>query len=414
VSDLLKLTADFQNALTRQIIPFWLKNSRDERCGGYFDYLSASGGVIEGDKSIATQAQQAAVFASLYKNADNQTDYLKHAQHGGAFLRQFAQDTSLKCYAEVDRRGRAVAPSVDCVADCYVTMAYADLYFATDEVEWATLSIQTFDALCQYRSDRREQQQQIGGFRQVRHLGEAVAFLQTILTMRPLLDDERARDLVETARHELLHEFLDRRTDTLREFVLPGGAFLNTPEGRRQNVGLTFRAMSALLDVCAKPDLTKSGTGRAANRKLTAQVTNWALQVCERAWDESAGGLVRYIDLKDQPFVFPDATQKWAWVQLEAILALAKIYRKTQQPACLTWLERIHRYVFQYFPDLKHAAWHVALDKTNQPLISAKAIPASEPFACLRAIAETADGLSSVIATDANAKPVRVTTGIAR
>lgn len=412
--DFPKLTADYQNALTRQIIPFWLKNSRDDRCGGYFDYLSVSGEVIEGDKFIAAQAQQTAVFAWLHKHAGNKPEYLEHARHGGAFLRHYAQDTSLKCYDEVDRRGRPVSLSTSSVNGCYVTMAYANLHRATNEPDWATLATQTFDALCQQRIDNQDRQQHIGEFRQVRHLGEAIAFLQAVLAMRPLLDDEPARELIEAARHELLHDFLDRRADTLREFILPGGAFLNTPEGRRQHVGLTFRAVSALLDVCAEPDLTKSGTGRAANRKLTAQVADWALQVCEQAWDKSAGGLVQYIDLKGQPFVFPDATQKWAWVQLEAILALAKSYRQMQQPTYLTWLERIHKYVFQHLPDLKHAAWHVALDQMNQPLISAKAIPAAEPFACLRAMTETAGVLSSVIATEAKAKSVRVTAGIAR
>jgi len=414
VSDFLKLAADYQNALIRQIIPFWLKNSRDERCGGYFDYLSVLGEVIEDDKTIATQAQQTAVFAWLYKHTDNQSAYLEHARHGGAFLRQFAQEPSFNGYGEVDRRGRPVTPSVNRMGDCYLVIAYANLHRATDESDLATLAMQTFDALCQRRNESRDEQQRIGGFRQVRHLGEAVAFLQAVLAMHPLLEAERARELAEKARHELLHEFLDRRTDTLREFVLPGGAFLNTPEGRRQHVGLTFRTVSTLLDVCAEPDLTKSGTGRAANRKLTTQVTTWALQVCERAWDKSASGLIQYIDLKDQPSVFPDTTQKWAWVQLEAILTLAKSYRQTQQPACLTWLERIHKSVFQHFPDLKHAAWHVALDQKNQPLVSAKAMPAAESFACMRAMAETAEILRNLSANADRTKPGRTTADTAR
>ncbi len=414
MSDLLKLAADYQNALTRQIIPFWLKNSRDERCGGYFDYLSASGEVIEGDKSITAQAQQTAVFAWLYKHADNQTAYLEQARHGGTFLRQFAQGPSFNCYAEVDRRGSPVTPSVNSAGDCYVVIAYANLYHITDEPDLATLAVQTFDALYLRRSDDQQQQQRLSGFRQVRHLSEAVAFLQAVLVMRPLLDEERARELADAARHELLHEFLDGRTNTPLECILPGGAFLNTPEGRRQNVGLTFRAVSALLDLCAEPDLTKPGTGRATNRKLTAQVTAWTLQVCKLAWDESTGGLVQYIDLKNQPTIFPGTTQKWAWVQLVAILALAKCYQQTQQPACLAWLERIHKSTFQHFPDIKYGAWHTALDQMNQPLISAKATPSAESFTCMRAMAETADILRNLPMTTGKAKPGRVTADTAR
>ncbi len=414
MSDYLNLAADYQNALTRQIIPFWLKNSADKRCGGYFDYLSASGEVIEGNKFIASQAQQTAVFAWLYRHANSQSAHLEHARHGGDFLRQFAQDTSRKCYAEVDRRGQPIAPLADSTAACYLTIAYASLHYATVETDWVTLATDSFSALCQYRSESRDEQQRLGGFRQVRHLGEAVAFLQAAIAIRPLLDNDRAREVTEAARHELLHEFLDRRTDTLREFVLPGGAFLNTPEGRRQHVGLTFRSICALLDLCAERDLTKSITDRAANRKLAARVTAWALQVCELAWDESTGGLIQYIDLKNQPFVFPNVAQKWAWIQLEAILALAKGYQQTQQPACMAWLERIHKSVFRYFPDLKHGAWHIVLDQMNQPLLSAKAIPAAESFICIRAMAETAEILRNLSANTDRAKPVHTTADTAR
>ena len=412
MSDFSKLAADYQHALTKQIIPFWLKNSWDKRCGGYFDYISASGEVIEGNKFIAAQAQQTAVFAWMCKHTNNQPDYLEHAQHGGLFLCQVAQDDSQNCYAEVDRRGRPLSLALNGVAACHVAMAYATLHYATDETDWAMLATRTFNALCQRRSESREQQ--VGKFRQVHHLGEAIAFLQTVLTMRPLLDDERARELAESARHELLHEFLDRRADVLREVVLPGGAFLNTPEGRRQNVGLTFRAVSALLDLCAEPDLVKPGAGRAGNRKLIAQIIGWALQSCELGWDESAGGLVQYIDLKNQPLVFSDATQKWGWVQLEAILALVKCYQQMQQPACRTWLERIHKYAFQHFPDLKYGAWHVALDQANQPLTSAKSLPAANYFACMRAMAETAKILVSIPAATDNTKLGRTTADTAR
>lgn len=382
------------------MLPFWLKNSRDERCGGYFDYLAATGEPIDGDKFISAQAQQTATFAWLYNHFDRQPAFLTHARHGGIFLRQFAQDARQTCYAEVDRLGQPISPAVDSLPACSVTMAYAELQRATGEGDWAELAMQTFDALGKQRVANWERQQEIGGFRQVRHLGEAVAFLQTALTMRPLLDAEQANASLETAKQDILHEFLDRRTDTLRELILPGGAFLNTPDGRRQNVGLTFGAISALLDLCAEAESNKTGGGRASNRKLTAQVTAWALRLCEQAWDETAGGLIQYIDQKKQPIVFVGFDQKWHWVQLEAANALAKSYRQTQQPACLTWLQRIHEHSFQHFPDVKYGAWHIALDQTNQPLTSAKVLPAANSALCLRAMAETAKVLA------ASAEPV--------
>lgn len=382
--DFQKLSADYQQALLRQVVPFWLKNSRDEQCGGYFDALSATGEVIGGDKFVTAQARQVWAFAWLYNTLDGQPAWLAHARHGGAFLRKFAHTDTQNGYARLDRRGRPLAPASDCIPACSMTMAYAQLHRATGEDDWAMLAKQTVGSLLENREQVRSQQQEIGEFRQVRHLGEAASLFRTTLDMQPLLAEEAWKAAVETVLHEIMHEFLDRRTDTLREFILPEGAFVNTPEGRRLNGGLTFQTINCLLDFCA-------GSG---NRKLAAQVTAWSLQMCERAWDEATGGLNQYVDMKGQPSIFPDAQQKWAWVQAEAISCLVRGYYQTRQPDCLKWFKRIHDYTFAHFPDPKHIGWHAAIDQHRVPLLPAKAIPETNCFSLIRCLAETAQTLT--------------------
>ncbi len=383
--DFQKLSADYQQALLRQVVPFWLKHGRDERCGGYFDQLSVTGEAIEGDKFVHLQAQQVWAFAWLYSTLDGQTAWLDYARHGGEFLGQFAHDDTLNCYAQLDRRGRPVAPAVDVVPDSYAVMAYAQLYRATADDEWAMLAKQTFANLFQRRQARRaEQAQTIGGFRQLQHLSEPVAVFNALRTMQPLLDESAHQEAREHILAEILHEFVDRRTDTLREYILPEGGFLNTPEGRRLNVGLTFQTASLLLDDCVE----------SGNRKLATQATTWCLRVCEQAWDEAAGGLNAYVDLKGQPSVFPDWQQKWAWVQVEAVSILTKGYLQTRQAECLKWVKRLHDYIFAYFPDPKYTGWYVTIDANKQPLLAAKAIPTVGCLSIIRCLAETAQTLA--------------------
>lgn len=385
VLDFQKLSADYQLALLRQVVPFWLKYGRDEPCGGYFDQLSATGGVIEGDKFISLQAQQVGTFAWLYNTLDGQAAWLDHARHGGVFLSQFAHDDTLNVYARLDRRGRPVAPTSDCVPDCYVVMAYAQLYRATADDAWAMLAKQTFSTLLQRRTTHRnEQAQTIGSFLQLQHLSEPVAVLDAVLAMQPLLDESAYQEATEAVLDELLREFVDRRTDTLREFVLPEGAFVNTPEGRRLNVGLTFQTASLLLNYCVE----------SGNRKLAVQVTAWCLRLCEQAWDDGVGGLNAYVDMKGQPAVFSDWQQKWAWVQLEAINALTKGYCQTRQTDCLKWFKRVHDHTFAYFPDPKQAGWQLVIDANKQPLLPAKAITEVGCFSQIRCLAETAQALT--------------------
>lgn len=389
--DFQKLTAQYQQALLRQVVPFWLKHSCDDRCGGYFDLLSATGEPIEGDKFVATQAQQVWAFSWLYNTLDGQSAWLDHARHGAQFLSQFAHNDILTCYAQLDRRGRPLAPSLDLIPDGFSVMAYAQFHRATGEDEWAMLAKQVFAQLLQRRETlRSEQASTLGGFRTIRHLGEPIALLKATLEMQPLLDEETWKQTVDGVVQELLHEFVDRRTDTLREYVLPDGAFVNTPEGRRLNVGLTFQTASLLLDLYAENTSQKNGLTGLVNRKTATQVVAWCLHICEQAWDEATSGLNQYIDVKQQPLIFPNCQQKWAWVHLEAIAVLLKGHLHTQHPDCLKWFQRIHDYTFGHFPDPKQTGWHLAIDSHGQPLVSAKALPQVGCFSLIRCLAESA------------------------
>lgn len=398
--DFQKLSADYQQALLRQVVPFWLKNGRDELCGGYFDMLSATGEVIEGDKFVATQAQQAWVFAWLYNTFDGQPAWLAHARHGGIFLREFAQTNTLDCYARLDRRGRPLALATNSLAGCWSIMAYGQLHRATGESEWAVLAKQLFENTERHRQETRAQQQDtIGGVRELRHLSEVTMLLKTTLAMQPLLDEEYWKAAVDAIVHEIMHEFLDRRTDTLREFILPDGAFVNTPEGRRLNVGLTFQTVSYLLDLCAEN----------GNQKTSAQVVGWSLRMCKQAWDEATGGLNQYIDMKGRPSIFSDAQQKWAWVQVEAISCLVKGYLQTRHPDCLSWCKRIHEYTFAHYPDPKGIGWQLTIDQQRQPLLPAKAIPEMGCFPLVNSLAETAQMLSRCTTLQPLGRNVRLT-----
>ncbi|MDB5242363.1 MAG: N-acyl-D-glucosamine 2-epimerase [Spirosoma sp.] len=383
--DFQKLSADYQYALLRQVVPFWLQHGRDELCGGYFDLLSSSGHVIEGDKFVTAQAQQVWAFGWLYNTFDGQPAWLAHALHGGAFLRQYAQTKALDCYTQLDRRGRPLTLATDIVPACLVVMAYAQLYRATGQDEWSMLARQLFDTTLKgWETSRNELDKSIGGFRQLRHLSEVTSLLKAVLDMQALLSEDSWKAAVDMTLHSILYEFLDRRTDTLREYILPEGAFVNTPEGRRLNVGLTFQTVAYLLDLCAE----------LSNRKLEMQVITWCLRMCEQAWDETMGGLNQHIDIKSQPSIFPDAQQKWAWVHVETILTLIKGYFKTRHPDCLKWFNRVHDYTFTHFPDQKNVGWHLAIDQHRQPILRAKAIPEICCFSLIKCLAETAQLLT--------------------
>ncbi|QKZ11430.1 AGE family epimerase/isomerase [Spirosoma sp. KUDC1026] len=387
--DFPKLSADYQQALLRQVVPFGLNHSRDELCGGYFDTLTATGEVIESDKSVALQAQQVWAFAWLYNTLDAQPGWLSHARYGAEFLSQFAHDQTLACYAELDRRGRPVAPALNGLPDSFTALAYTELYRATSEDEWAMLAKQLYTGLRnRWQSARLESAP--GGFRDGRWLEEATAQLKVTLEMKSLLAEDVWKEDVQQAMDTLLHTFLDRRTGLLRNYVLSDGGFVNTPKGRRLNVGLICQTASYLLDLC-KTDYQSV----AANRKLATQVVDWCLHICELAWSESTGGLNTYVDFKNQPAPEIGTQYKWAWIQLEALSALIKGYTQTANQDCLKWFKRVHEYTFQHFPDVQHVGWHQVVDHNAQPALPTKATSDLGFYSQIKCLAETAQTLTT-------------------
>jgi N-acylglucosamine 2-epimerase len=388
--DFPKLSAEYQQALLRQVVPFGLNHSRDELCGGYFDTLAITGEVVDSDKCVTVQAQQVWTFAWLYNALDAQPTWLSHARHGANFLSQFAHDQTLVCYAQLDRRGQPVAPATNVLPDCFTTIAYAQLYRATGEDEWAMLAKQLYTDLRHRWQLTRLESTPGGDFRDGRWLEEAVAQLKVTLEMQFLLAEDVWKEDVEQVMDTLMHQFLDRRTDILRNYVLSDGGFVNTSDGRRLNVGLICQAAGYLLDLCST-----GFQSLAANRKLTTQVVGWCLHICELAWDEPNGGLYSYVDFKNQLISGIGNQYKWVWVQLEALSALAKGYAQTSNSDCLKWLKRIHDYTFQHFPDVQHAGWHQVVDQNARPAMLVKTTPDIGFYSQIKCLAETARTLST-------------------
>lgn len=376
--DFQRLAAQYQETLLGGIVPFWLKHSRDLIGGGYHDGLDAGGQCIDADKVIALQAQQVWSFAWLYNNVQDKPVWLEHARHGADFVAQFAHDANFNAYAVVDRRGRPVAHATDLIPDSAVALAYVQMHRATGNDEWAMLAKQTLAGLLSRRTETRAQAQPLAGVRHLKHLSEPVAVLRAVLDFKELLDEQVWKDAVESVTAELLTEFLDRRLDLLRETVGREGTFYNTPIGRRLSPGLTFEAAGYLLDL----------SQQMGDRKLALQVVSWLMRFCEAAWDDIGGGFLRWLDLKDEPVIFPEASQRLASVHLEGVAALSKGYLYTRHPDCLKWIKRVHDYTFQFFPDPKYQAWHLVLDRSSKPLLTAKATSTDGCFHFIKCMAD--------------------------
>lgn len=394
--DFHKIATHCQTALIDECLPFWLKHACDGLGGGYFDYLTTDGKSIDANKNVARQAEQVWAFAYLYTNIDAQPDWLDHALHGADFLAEHAHTPQMGCYTYLDRLGNptidpgSLQLSVnDPLTGARVAAAYAQIHQATGDDQWAMLAKQTFQVILQqYQADRdaqltapTEQPQPL------RHLSQPLALLRALVDARPLFAATDWKEVTEPLLDEILNEFLDKRHDILREFVGPGGAFSNTPEGRRVATGLTMEASSLMIDV---------GT-LLGNRKVTLQATNWGLRTCDWAWPvrpegraEERQGLARWLDWKDQPITNAGESYRMAGDHLLALTALTNGYWHTRHPEAPRWIKRIYEYTFQHFPDARQAdSWHLALTGQLQPVSLFKATAETGCYALIRGLAST-------------------------
>lgn len=392
--DFARLSAFYRDTLLERVVPFWLQHSRDELCGGYFDLLTDTGETADTDKNIARQAEQVWAFSFLHETLKPTTDWLIHARQGGVFLDKSAFDDQGNVLHTVDRRGQAVATPTDLLAGCRVAMAFARLHRATAEDNWAMNARQTAQHMFAQRKDARiTQSRQTGGLRVIKHVSEPIAALHLLVELWPLIDELSRDQMAQSILDELLREFLDRRTDILREFVLPDGAFLNTPQGRRISPGLTFAAASHLFDLAHL----------MGNPKLALQVMVWCLNLCEWTWDEINGGFPRFVDWKTQPSPFATASQRWLDVHLQAIAALSKGYMQTHHPDGPRWLRRIHEFVLRVFFDTAPKnGWHTALDQNSQPI---PLLRASAEYGCYALICPLTT-ITAALADCAKTEPV--------
>lgn len=78
----------YENELTRNVIPFWVKNCVDREYGGYFTMLDRDGSVYDTTKYMWMQWRIVYMFAELYRGrcGEGHPEYLEIARQGFDFL----------------------------------------------------------------------------------------------------------------------------------------------------------------------------------------------------------------------------------------------------------------------------------------------------------------------------------------
>lgn len=353
----------YNEELFQKVIPFWMNNSKDEDCGGYFTCLDRDGKVYDTDKFIWLQAREVWQFAKLYNTVEPKQEWLDMALHGADFLEKNGKDKDGKWYFSLNQKGEPLVQPYNIFSDCFATMAFGQLYKASGEERYARLAKDTFYAIIERQDNPKGSYNKIvPGTRELKNFALPMILSNLALEIEPLLPKEFIKETLDKVIHEVMDVFYFEDKGLILENVSPDGQFVDCFEGRLLNPGHAIESMWFMMDLGVK----------LQRPQLIEKAVKITLDTLEYGWDKEHGGIFYFMDLKGHPTQQLEWDQKLWWVHLETLVALLKGYQLTGNKACWEWFEKVHEYAFSHFSDPEHGEWFGYLNRKGEVLLPLK------------------------------------------
>jgi len=356
----------YWNALTKDVIPFWIKNSPDYEHGGYFTCLDTQGKVFDTDKFIWLQAREVWMFSKFYNcishDEEQRREWLKLAKLGADFLKEKGKDDSGSFYFSVERTGKPLIAPYNIFSDCFAAMAFAQYYKASKE-EWAkNLAEQTFEIIEKRKSNPKGKwTKAVSGTRPFKSLAVPMIDINLCMEMREAIPTLDVGHRINQNIDLVFSTFLDER-GFFRESVcdIPEGN--DSFEGRLVCPGHTLEALWFIMDTANKTQ----------KLDIVEKAANCMIKTLEFGWDKEFGGIFYFLDRDGKPPQELQWDQKLWWVHLETLVALALAFEITEREEFAVWYNKVHEYSWNHFPDPKNGEWFGYLNRRGEVLLQLK------------------------------------------
>lgn len=354
----------YREELMQQVLPFWMKNSRDEVHGGYFTCLDRAGDVYDTDKFIWLQGRQLWMFSMLYNNVEQREDWLEMALHGADFLQKNGRDQEGNWYFSLNREGKPLVQPYNIFSDCFAAMGFGALYKATKKDEHAEIARKTFENILGRSNNTKGQYNKIyPGTRDLKGFSLPMILSNLSLEIEHILDKSIVDNLISEVIHEVLDVFYNKEIGLALENVYADGSFCDSFEGRTVNPGHNLEAMWFLMDLGV----------RLNDQHLINKAVKISLDVLDYGWDKEFGGILYFMDVKGHPPQQLEWDQKLWWVHVEALVCMAKAYQLTGNEACQKWFVKLHEYTWNRFRDQQLGGeWFGYLNRRGEVLLPLK------------------------------------------
>lgn len=354
----------YRDELVDNVLPFWLKHSRDEKDGGFFTCLRRDGSVYDTDKFMWLQGRQVWCFSYMYNNVSPKKEWLDLAIHGATFMEKYGRDaTAGNWYFSLTAEGKPLTQPYNIFSDCFAAMGFAALDKASPNSRYKQIAIDTFENIIRRKDSWKGiYNKTYPGTRPLKGFSLPMILCNLSLELEHLLGASRVDEFIPTVIHEVMEVFYQPEHGLILENVQPNGAFSNSFEGRLINPGHTIEAMWFIMDL-----------GKRMNdQALIHKACDIMLNTLEYGWDKEFGGIFYFMDVLGNPPQQLEWDQKLWWVHVEALVALVKGYALTGDERCLRWFNKVHQYTWEHFRDEQYGEWFGYLNRRGEVLLDLK------------------------------------------
>jgi len=353
----------YKNELLQNVIPFWLRFSKDETNGGYFTCLQRDGKVFDTDKFMWLQGREVWCFSYLYHHVDKKPEWLDMALHGAAFMEKYGRDTAGNWYFSLTADGKPLTQPYNVFSDCFAAMAFGALDKVSPHSRYREIAITTFENILKRgNSWKGIYNKTYPGTRSLKNFGLPMILSNLAIELEHILGVEKVDEFIPSVIHEVMEVFYQPKYGLVVENVLEDGSFSDSFEGRIVNPGHAIEAMWFMMDLGK----------RTRDEALINKACTIMLDTLEYGWDKDFGGIFYFLDIKNNPPQQLEWDQKLWWVHVEALVALAKGYALTGNERCYKWFKKVHDYTWLHFKDQECGEWYGYLNRQGDPLLTLK------------------------------------------
>lgn len=348
----------YRHELLEGVVPFWTTHGIDHEQGGYRTLLDRTGRPYGDEKYLWMQGRAVWMYARLHSELDASQGWLRLAEQGARFLRQYARDPATgRVYFSVTRDGRPVHLQRKIYSEVFYVMAMSEMAWATGGEEYLAEARDVFWLIYDlWKHPEKLGRPILPGTPRGSTLADAVVFLGMIEDLAVLEHDPRYDDVVqEVLDMAFRHIKFDRRV--VLENVGPDGEAEDSPRGRLTCPGHAIELSWQLIHLAQR-------TGDDDLITVALQILNWAF---DTGWDTEHGGLTYFVDADGRPPVQLEATMKLWWPMAEALYATLVAWKVSGDDYYLQKHREVRDWSWQHLRDAECGEWFGYLDRAGQP-----------------------------------------------